>query len=315
MRLRRLLTRLAPLILALCLALLCGAPATARAENPADVALARELFTEGSRFAEAGNWAAAAERYAKSLALKRAAITLYSLGISHKNTGKLVEALVNLRAFLAEPSVPATQPYEVPARAAIAEIEPRIGRVRIELVPAGVPGAVIALDGVSVPPAAYGMDRPVDPGDHELVGTAPDHDPTRVRLHVPEGSRQQVTVKLARTQSMVLPVSLIAGGGAALTGGVIVGLVGVSEASSAPTSDGEKADAARTKMIVGDVIGGVGLAAVVVGVVMLLSAGDDPPPAVGASASSSAWRPARGRGRCARAACWSASANGATLRW
>ena len=106
----------------------------ARAENPADVALARELFTEGSRYAEAGNWAAATERYARSLALKRAAITLYSLGISHKNTGKLVEALVNLRAFLSEPSVPATQPYEAPARAAIAEIEPRIGRVRIDSV-------------------------------------------------------------------------------------------------------------------------------------------------------------------------------------
>jgi hypothetical protein len=112
-----------------------------------------------------------------------------------------------------------------------------------------------------------------------------------------------------------LPVALIAGGGAALTGGVIVGLVGVSEASSAPTSDGEAADGARTKMIVGDVIGGVGLAAVVVGVVMLLTAGDDPPPEVGQQASSSA-RPAGRRGeRCARTPCWSASATGLTLRW
>ncbi|MEJ7730255.1 MAG: hypothetical protein WKG00_13685 [Polyangiaceae bacterium] len=315
MRLRHLLRRLQATVI-LGIAVLCTAPATARAENPADVALARELFTEGSRFAEAGNWAAASQRYARSLALKRAAITLYSLGICHKNTGKLVEALVNLRAFLSEPSVPATEPYEAPARAAIAEIEPRIGRVRIDLVPPGVPGAVIALDGVSVPPAAYGMDRPIDPGDHELVGTAPDHDPTRVSLHVPEGSRQQVTVKLASIRSNVLPASLIAGGGAALAGGVIVGLVGVSEASSAPTRDGEEADAARTKMIVGDVIGGVGLAVVVVGVVMLLTAGDEPPPEVGQHASSfSTGHARRGGARCARTACWSASASGATLRW
>jgi hypothetical protein len=312
-RLRRLLTRVCPTTLLL-LAVLCGAPATTRAENPADVAQARELFTEGSRFAEAGNWAAASERYARSLALKRAAITLYSLGISQKNTGKLVEALVNLRAFLSEPSVPATQPYEAPARAAIAEIEPRIGRVRIDVVPPGVPGAVITIDGVSVPPAAYGMDRPIDPGDHLLVGTAPDHDPTHMRLRVREGSRQQVTVNLARSQSMLLPVSLIAGGGAALTGGVIVGLVGVSQASSAPTSDGEEADAARTKMIVGDVIGGVGLAAVVVGVVMLLTAGDEPQPEVGQQPSTAA-RPTRGSTGCARTPCWSASAGGATLRW
>lgn len=276
------------------------------------MALARELFTEGSRFAEQGNWGAASERYARSLSLKRAAITLYSLGIAQQNTGRLVESLVNLRAFLAEPSVPATQPYEAPARAAIAEIEPRIGRVRIEVVPAGVPGASVTLDNVPVPPAAFGMDRPIDPGDHDLVGTAPGHDTTHVRLSVPEGSRQRVTVQLARTRSMVLPVSLIAGGGAALTAGVIVGVVGVSEASSAPTSDGDEADSARTKMIVGDIIGGVGLAAIAVGVVLLLTGGDDVPAQVGQQAAGHGLPGARA---CARPVCLRPTPQGAALLW
>src|SRR5262245_8834476 len=105
-----------------------GGGTPARAEGPADVAAARELFQEGSKLAQAGRWAEARDRYERSLRLKRAPVTLYSLGVAQRSTGQLVEALENFRAFLAEPSSPATLPYEAPARAAVDELERRVAR-------------------------------------------------------------------------------------------------------------------------------------------------------------------------------------------
>ncbi|HVY47558.1 MAG TPA: hypothetical protein VHB21_16830, partial [Minicystis sp.] len=83
-------------------ALFAAAPC-ARAQDAADVAAARDLFNEATRYAAAGQWELARDRYQRSLTLKRAAITMYSLGVAQQNTGRLVEALESFRAFLAEP--------------------------------------------------------------------------------------------------------------------------------------------------------------------------------------------------------------------
>src|SRR5689334_6994430 len=98
----------------------------AGAQSAADVAAARDLFMEGSRLADKDLWADARDRFERSLALKRTALTLYSLGVAQRNTGKLVEALESFRAFLAEASTPATKPYEAPARSALDALSTRI---------------------------------------------------------------------------------------------------------------------------------------------------------------------------------------------
>jgi hypothetical protein len=269
----------------LALAIACWLiPAPAGAQDAADVALARELFTEGSRLAEAGEWTAARERYARSLALKRAPITLYSLGIAQQNTGQLVEATENLRAFLAQPSEPATAPFEELARAAIADMHPRIGRLRIDVAPAGLAGTRVTLDGKPIAGAALAHDRPANPGEHELVGEAPGREPVRMRVRVPPGGTKRVVVSFSEaprpgSSSQVIPIALLAGGGAVAAAGLVVGLVGVSEASDAAPGDDDAADAARAKAIAGDVVVGVGVAAAAVGVVLLLTGDDGAPPA------------------------------------
>jgi len=68
------------------------------------------------------------------------------------------------------------------------------------------------------------------------------------------------------------------GGGVAFGVGLTVGLLGVSQAADAPTSDGPEAESARTKSIVGDVVAGVGIVAAGVGLVLLLVDGDDQDP-------------------------------------
>ena len=267
----------------------------ATAQTAADVSAARDLFIQGSELVQQGKWDEARERYERSLRLKRAAITLYSLGLAQKNTGRLVEALENMRAFLAEPSAEATRPYEKPAQQAIAELEKRVARIELHVEPARLSGIAVTIDGQAVPAAALGVPRLVNPGPHEVAATAPGYSAARASETVAEGA--QATVKLslekmaepaalpkapgaarrssagdaALRPSRALPFALIGGGAAGLGAGAIVGLFGVSQASDAPTRDGPEADAARTKMHVGDVLGGLGVVAAGVGVVLLLT--------------------------------------------
>src|SRR5258706_5408021 len=79
--------------------LLLVPPQRARAESAAEIEEARALFREGSRLAKEGRWRDAEDRFGRSLARKRAAITLYSLAVAEHRTGRLVEAIAHLRAF------------------------------------------------------------------------------------------------------------------------------------------------------------------------------------------------------------------------
>ena len=312
------LARLArPLALAAALGL-TGAPGAARAQSSADVAAARDLFKEGSRLVQEGKWDEARDRYERSLALKRAAITLYSLGVAEEHTGRFVDALESYRAFLAEPPTPATEPWIAPAKESVASLEKKVARIEIAITPATAPGLVVRVDGQVVPSLALDRPRLVNPGAHEVTATAKGFKPSRSVAMLAEGGRATVALTLeaapeehgaapttplpqgpkpAHDQAAVvaapdrtLPFALIGGGAPALAAGVIVGMIGVGEASDAPTSDGPEADGARTKMLVGDILGGAGIAAGGVGAVLLLLGGGTAKPAkVGGGPTVHGW--------------------------
>lgn len=282
----------AALAAALCAALLRGAPA--RADGAADVEAARELFIEGSRFAARDLWADARDRFERSLALRRSALTLYSLGVAQRNTGRLVEALDSFRAFLAEPSTPASRPYEVPARDAASALSKRIARMDIRIEPAQARAGKVLLDGVPIPAEALGQARAVNPGKRVVVASATGFRPARVEVVLVEGEHASVRLVLERARlaedpaapgpalsgpdapagppaapSRALPFTLIAGGTAMLAGGAALGLTAVNDASSAPTRDGAAAEGARHLALAGDVLAGVGLATAAAGVIVL----------------------------------------------
>jgi hypothetical protein len=282
-----------------------GAQDAAAGQSAADVAAARELFREGSALATEGKWLEARERYERSLKLKRASITLYSLGVAQKNTGQLVEALESFRAFLSEPGALATKPYEAPSRAAIAELEKRVAHLRIAVEPAALEELGVMVDGQPVPVLLLDRPRLVNPGTHEVTARARGHREARASAELAEGASATVTLVLepspeappapapvpgsqapptstrapdttappAGTPNRVLPLVLIGGGAALLTGGIVIGLVGVGEAADAPTRDGEEADGARAKSAVGDVMAAVGIATAAVGVIVLVTQG------------------------------------------
>ncbi|WP_437736253.1 hypothetical protein [Sorangium sp. So ce1335] len=288
-----------------------SAPAPAAAQSAADVAVAREIFIEGSELARQGRWEQARERYERSLAIKRAPITLYSLGVAQQQTGQLVEALESFRAFLLEPSAPATKEYEPLAQQAVQELERQVAALELRVSPGDVAGLEVKVDGSVVPTAALDRPRPLNPGPHTVTASAPGHREVRRSVVAAPGSRVVVVLGLEREAAApagprvalaprggaaaspapdaatvrVAPIVLIAGGLTTAAAGVAIGLLGVASASDAPTRDGDAADAARAQALAGDLVAGAGLVAAGAGVLVLLldrdrdgAPGKDAPP-------------------------------------
>jgi hypothetical protein len=280
-----------------------GAPRAALAQSADDVETARACFVEAARLGKQGRWNEAREMYARSLHLKAAPLTRYSLGVAQRETGRLAEALQSFRAFVAEPSTPATAPYREPAGSAIAALEARVGRVTIAIEPPAIDGLALTIDGI---PVSVASERPreMDPGLHEVVARAPGFRVAKASFMATAGAAVRVALPLvplpgsapaivvqadppapARAgdapasgpPTRVLPIAIMSVGGGLFIGGMTLGLVGVRQASQAPTRDGPEANAARTKGIAGDVIAGTGIAAVGVGLVILLTSGSPRP--------------------------------------
>jgi hypothetical protein len=267
--------------------------------SAADVAAARDLFRDAARLAKEGKWEEARAAYERSMALRPSALTRYSLAVAQKETGRIVEATENLRAFLREATDRASARFQAPAEELLRSLEPRIAKVTVSL--ASQPeGLVVTIDGVTVPAAAFGVARAIDPGKHRLEAKAAGHKAFSRQIELAEGGSERVAITLepdraapgtgpaaampAPVASAAVPagqpekprsasplaLGLTVGGGAALVGGVVVGLVGVSKAGSSETRDGSGADSARRLALVGDITAGVRLVAAGVGVYLLL---------------------------------------------
>ncbi|WP_437895390.1 hypothetical protein [Sorangium sp. So ce124] len=296
--------------------LMAAAPLPASAHDAGDVESARALFVQGAKLAKQGRWEEARALYARSLQIKAAPLTRYSLGVAQRETGHLVEALASFRTFLAEPPTPTTTPYVGPAREAVAALEGRIGRATIALKPAEIDGLALAVDGRPLR-AAPGQVIELEPGAHEISASAPGFRAAVARFSVGAGSSVEVPIALARattearhasaaggalppvagaadaSPSRTLPFVVLGAGGALFAGGAILGLSGVKQAGDARSSSGADAGAARAKGIAGDVLGVTGIATVGVGLYLLLK---QPAPSTPKTGSVTPWLSASGAG-------------------
>lgn len=277
------------------------------AGDDGDVEAARTAFKDAAQFAKQERWTEACDLYARSLALHRAAITLYSLGVAQREAGRLVEARASFRAFAAEPGTASTRAYEATVREALIELERRIPSVTVVLEPAPIDKPEVLIDGVVAKGAGLTQIHPVNPGLRTIIARAPGRVDARVQLTVVEGGTATVTLTLLRevvplpvpsvaplpvpasslsvpissvpsslppsggASSHVLPLALMGAGAAVFVGGVAVGLSGVAEAHRASSGVGPDAEAARQKGIAGDILAVGGACSVGAGLIVLLT--------------------------------------------
>jgi hypothetical protein len=248
-------------------------------------------YTEGVALANAGRWEEAEKRFRRVVAIRAAPPALFTLGQAEEHTGELATAERTYDAALVGARAAGNTEVVEACRRALAVLGPRIPRVVVRL--AGpAPGASVTIDGASVAPDQA---TKLDPGAHVVAASAPGRKPFETRAMVAPGQSLEVTLQLealpapapapAPTQADVptspgearpgLPLGPLVLGGAGLVTsivGIVVRITGQSSYDSANArcspagcpqqSTVDAGNGARTQMLIGTIVAGVGVAAV-----------------------------------------------------
>jgi hypothetical protein len=260
----RSVSRLTRLVVAasLPLAALTFSPAAFAQDAAAqDIAQARQLGQQAQAAFDAGNFAESEKLWAAAAKLYSVAPTL-TLGLARTQVklGHFVAAQESYNKIIREWS---NNPNPSPAfKDALESAKNEVGAVSakvasVTLTVEGPASPVVTIDGQTVPVAALGLKRPVDPGSHKVSATAPGYNPADTTFSVAEGGTAAATLKMEKAPAGAEPVAAGAAPG---------------PAPSEPGADtGGKSSMNKTLAYVAFGVGGAGL--VVGGITGLLALG------------------------------------------
>lgn len=173
------------------LALAVARPAAAQSDNKA---LAEQLFTQGKELSKAGDWAAACPKFEASLRYDPALGTRLNLATCYEKVGKLASAWALYKESVDLARKAGDDKRRAFAAKQVTALEPRLPRLTI-VAPAAAPsGLVVTRGGTTVDAALFGSPTFVDPGEHEIVASAPGYEPWTGTIVVAEGKAQTITV-------------------------------------------------------------------------------------------------------------------------
>jgi hypothetical protein len=234
----------------------CFSPSIAGAQiSDFDRNTARTLGQEGHAALDQNDFAAAADRFARADALVHAPTFLLGLAQAQVGLGKLVSAMETYSRILREglpasPPAPFARAIEVARREADA-LAARIPHVIVQVEGRGAAGARVTIDGQVVPPAALGVKRAIDPGEHVVRAESQGLAASEKTVTVAEGEVETVTLEPAPaappaqaagrgseaaagrgSTRRALGVAGIAAGGVGITLGAVTGGVAIAEHGS-----------------------------------------------------------------------------------
>jgi hypothetical protein len=288
-------------------ALSCFAGA-ARAESDAETrTLARELARRGAEAFDQKDYTTALDSFDRAETLFHAPSISVMRARSLVALGRLVEALdvyeATQRTMIADNAPAAYREAVADAARESEELRKRVPRLTIR---ARVEGeregaARIVLDGKPVPEALVNVERPIDPGRHEITADAPGHAPATRNAVLNEGDRITLEMVLSGPSSAqpapksepAAPASVASSGGsraawgwslasvgvAGMGVGAVTGIIALGKKSSldsecrpaCPPAAASDIDAFRTHRTLSYVSFAVGATALGVGGYLLLS--------------------------------------------
>jgi hypothetical protein len=173
--------------------LVWAAPALAQTQR------ADALFEQGKQHLRAGDWQRACESFARSFDEDPSASTSVKIARCREHEGRAASALLeyqralSLVARIGQPE--RARAMQALIERAIAEVEPRVPRVRLQVSPA--PGNLeVRIDGRRVEAPLAGP-LPLDPGEHEIAVSAPGH----------RGAAERVTLAPGEARALVLALT------------------------------------------------------------------------------------------------------------
>jgi hypothetical protein len=156
----------------------------ARAQSKDDVVNADALFNAAKALLDAGQITDACAKFAESKRLAPGlGVTLY-LADCYERIGRTASAWTEFRAAEGLARERSDRRAEV-ARARAEALEPKLERLTIDIAPT-VPrsGLRLLLDGGAVPAEEWGLPLAVDPGNHVVVASAPNHPDRTFAFHI-----------------------------------------------------------------------------------------------------------------------------------
>jgi hypothetical protein len=91
------------------------------------------------------------------------------------------------------------------AAAELEELTPRLPTITVSVEGASSAEVKLSLDGVVMPSALSGEERPVNPGAHRVVGVAGDEEVSETAM-LAEGQKQSITLRFTKQQAAASPV-------------------------------------------------------------------------------------------------------------
>jgi len=243
----------------------------ARAQaSDADKAVARELFNDGAKALDAEKYAIAVDKFKKADELFHAPTMLIGLARAYTGLGKFVEAKETynrvINEKLAANASDAFLQAQKDAAKEIKALDDKIGSGTISISADGgtLPNGLVAkLDDEELRQATFGIKRPMNPGTHRLVVTAPGYTDVERKFDVVSKRDVALEVKLAKAEATGA-VGLATTTTSITT--VDAGSVGAGEErGGAPPKAADTAPAGGTQRTLGWVSVGVGGAGLVLG--------------------------------------------------
>ena len=173
---------------------------------------ARALFKEANTALEKGDYASACPKFDAAMKLYPSPSTALNIAQCMEHDGKTASAWTayqRARALNRDTKDPVRrEAIDKLVNEGSSRLESSVPRVRLTV--RGSPrGLRVTADGQEVPAASFGVPLPIDPGAHEIVGTADGYAEWRETVQAEKGKQADVSIALRRLQpqegSAVLP--------------------------------------------------------------------------------------------------------------
>ncbi|HEV3190087.1 MAG TPA: PEGA domain-containing protein [Polyangiaceae bacterium] len=185
------------------------APPAFAQRSPTDPIAAEALFNAAKEALRQGDWAGACDKFQKSMDLDPSVSTLVKVAKCQQHDGKLATAWYGYQRALkmnreADYSERRRDELENYIAAAATELEPRLPKLRVVVVPAPN-GLQVYRDNELISSAILGEAVPVDPGEHAITARAPGYVDVRQTVTIREAETAQVSLSLTQVPQAVAP--------------------------------------------------------------------------------------------------------------
>lgn len=185
----------------LALALTAAAPlAHAQQVTDEERAAARNLYFEGVKLQEAGNYPDALDKFTRAQRIFSAPTHVLRIAECQAAMFRLVEAAESYRALvkadLGKNPPAAFVQAQQQAAAELPAVEARIPSLKVDVQPPNVQNPVFTVNNQTVNSALIGVARPVNPGTHTIAVTAPGYGKAEQTVTLKEKEQRAITLTL-----------------------------------------------------------------------------------------------------------------------